>query len=123
MDNDVAGKVGAEKRAENLHHHGAEVKMAEWPSDCHSGWDVTDELHNFGLGRLRNIIASAPLYTSAYAKEASEQMITADWLQPQPLPSIQPSVEPFNHNCCRELSDAGSKISQSGGNALRTFQL
>lgn len=95
MDNDEAGKVGAEKRAENLHHHGAEVKMAEWPSDCHSGWDVTDELHNFGLDRLRNIIACALLYTSANAKEASEQMITADWLQPQPLPSIQPSVEPF----------------------------
>ena len=44
MDNDEAGRRGAERRAAVVVQHAQAVKIAHWPEERSEKWDVTDEL-------------------------------------------------------------------------------
>lgn len=59
MDNDSAGESGASKRIESLLENNIKVSSATWPLDRPSGHDVIDELKNYGVASLLEIINKA----------------------------------------------------------------
>ena len=58
-DNDEAGRKGAEKRAALLVRRACTVLIAQWPDNRPEGWDITDELKEFGRESLLGILRSA----------------------------------------------------------------
>jgi len=98
MDHDVAGQRGAEKRAESLSRHGAEVLVADWPEDREEGWDVTDELREYGLGSVKQILAEAT---------SIEPDSVIPILDDVPVPPLQAMAGPL-----RRLVEEGAKSKQ-----------
>jgi putative DNA primase/helicase len=90
MDNDDAGKDGAEKRLEALEPV-ADVAVAVWPEDRSEGWDATDELLAHGVESIKRIIKAAKRHSGVItlAEVESERV---DWLWEGRIPLGYPTM-------------------------------
>ena len=68
MDNDEAGRAGALGRAVLLSSTAKEVKIMEWPKDRDSGWDVTDELSEYGVESAKALVLSGEVFETSAAR-------------------------------------------------------
>jgi len=76
-DNDESGRKGKGIRCKSLLKAGTKVKVATWPEDRPKGWDITDEIKEYGPESLLRILSGA---------EPCEQVP----LEPETWPEIFP---------------------------------
>lgn len=56
MDNDEAGRTGSVKRFEQLKNVSKTISTVQWPETRGKGWDVTDEIREYGIISVRKMI-------------------------------------------------------------------
>ncbi len=91
MDNDGAGCSGAEGRAESLSKYAAKVCIASWPPDRPKGWDVTDELKEYGIDRVRSMLDTADEWIAE-----EDEVDAADCINSFPIDAL---AEPLRRLC------------------------
>ena len=87
-DNDKAGRKGDLKRAESLLKHGAHVFLIKWPEDRPKGWDVTDEIREYGADSFRKIIVAAEPFQPSETTDDRKP-------KPKPLQRALPKPSPY----------------------------